>query len=401
MRFKIAANSYDDENLPLLGGGSFGDVYSLKDSAAKILYQAPKSDQITKLSQLTTLGQSFDKLPEAAKRLATLPKEIATQESDDSVVGYEMNRVDQGIPLFDLNYDPMVGSYRTSSGTRLDDQSAVSLVYKLFVGLTALSSLGITIGDLAPQNILVARQDLTPCFIDLDDACYGDFVSESLGTPGYVDPRLLDLDRNELDGLPFDSTTDLYAITIIAFRLLFGFDPYALRLRPVPSSHDFKVKNRLTSYRLFRLGLAPIEALGLELTDDSHFKALNSRIPAISNVAGRSGRDGEILIEHFDHIFLSDQRENLLELLPDGDVRRPEVSARFDPESLREQDILDRWGVTEIFSTLAAKRGPTAKRRVNQGSFVAQANLNYDPDPKVLDRFLAARGLAIDAMLTN
>jgi|GEM_PF-4879633 len=401
MRFKISDTVFDEDKLPLLGGGTYGEVYSLGTDAAKVLYESPDVGHSTKLTQLTTLGQSFASLPEQTSRLVALPLDLATEESSNSVVGYSMHQVVDAAPLFDLNFDPNTSLFKESEGAQLSDESAVELCMSLFQGLDALSSVGIVIGDVAPQNILVERATFKPCFIDLDDSCFDDHISGNLGTLGYVDPRLLEADRNEIEGLPFDALSDLFSLAVICFRILFGFDPYALRIRPRPNDADFAAVHRLTSYRLYREGLKPLERLGLELSDDSVFTLIDSRVNAIEAVNGFSGEDGKAVLSFFDAVFVDDTRDSLLDFLPATDPRRPECATKFDLANLREQEILSGWKMDEIFSRLNKRRGSSSQRRVPKINLVDFGSLAYDTDPHVLERYLASRGLSIERMVAE
>jgi hypothetical protein len=159
MPFRVQAQTYDEKSLPLLGGGSFGEVYDLRNkSAAKIYYVRPDSDQTRKLTQLFDLGNALCADPQVM-RTAAMPLQPATDTVDSALVGYSMPCFGGWPRLSALRYSRAQGTYQQAQGYRFNDETAVAAVFSLFSTLYSLARRRLTIGgrDLSILILLIFK----------------------------------------------------------------------------------------------------------------------------------------------------------------------------------------------------------------------------------------------------
>ncbi len=263
----------------------------------------------------------------------------------------------------------------------------MAAAFSLFQTLYTLSRKRLTIGDISAANILVNPADGTPGFIDLDAAHFQDWDSDSQGTLGYVDPRLLEAGLNSEGGYHFDSQSDVFALTAVCFYLVTGLMPFMLGVTPPMKEEEF-LGRRLSSLRVLLQGDGCLRDHGRRLSDSGVINHLERRMQALRTVRGISGQDGELLYQHFVQILIEDDRENLIERLSEGDRRNP-ISDLL--ANLRTKTVLDE--LDQKFRQ--QPREPLGQLPV----LAARTSPHIAPDPEVLRAFLATRAIDFDAMV--
>jgi serine/threonine protein kinase len=383
----VQTDLYDDSKLPELGQGTYGVVYNLGNKfAAKLYYDRPDDGQSRKLAQLIDLGNALDIDP-AVALTAAMPLRPAQDPNDNGILGYSMRCFDGWQRFSALSYSADQRQYQQANGFRFNDSTAVKAIFGMFGTLHALARRRVTIGDISSANILVDTRTGTPGFIDLDSAHFQDWESGSVGTDGYVDPRLLEGDLNSLGGYHFDAQSDVFALTVAAFLLVTGIKPFFLPVSPPQKSDDF-LRNRISSLKILREGVGCLKRYGLSLADDAFVRAIGQRLDVIGKIPGASGKDGAYLCQHFFDVFVDDQRENLLELLPDNDQRNP-IGAVLGV--LRSKEALDE--LDEMF------RRRTAAAPEIQVSVVGKTGIYRASDPKSFEQFISARNISFDMLV--
>jgi len=108
---------------------------------------------------------------------------------------------------------------------------AVAILSQVCDALQAAHAHGVIHRDLKPENIFLIRRERTPSFVKVLDFGIAKLLDRSLapmqtsvgtlmGTPEYMAPE-------QWTGQPVDGRTDLYALGIIAYRLLTGRRPFS------------------------------------------------------------------------------------------------------------------------------------------------------------------------------
>ena len=393
MPFRVQSVTYDEASLEFVGAGQYGEVWDLGDRyAAKLYFSRPDHTLTRKLTQLFDIGRAFT-ADRKGSITAAMPLRPALDVTDGATVGFSMIYFRGWSSLSPLCYDLRSMGFREDKGFQFTDSTAVAASFSLFQTLYALSRQKLTIGDISAKNILVNPADGTPAFIDLDSAHFQDWDSDSLGTPGYVDPRLLDAGLNSKGGYHFDAQSDVFALTAVSFVLFTGLMPFMFGVTPPMKEEEF-LRNRLSSLRVLLIGEPCLNAVGCQLTDRAILDHLSRRISALRAVKGASGSDGEKLYQHFVHVLVEDGRENLIEDLPDLDPRNP-TSELFT--LLRTREVLDdlrqkyRQPVPVfVHATLERDEIPVLRRN---------ASPKPSQDPSQFGDFLTARAIDIDAMV--
>ena len=388
MRFLIDSGVYDSDQLSNIGIGSFASVYDIgRGVAAKIYHDPPTDEGVRKLTRLFDVSRSLQGVGTTSGS-AALPESPAISVADAAVVGFAMKGFSDWLPLSALRFSRDAMDYKTEGRFKFTDTSAVSAIYAMFGVLNDFASRHLTIGDISAGNILVNPANAAPGFIDLDDSDFEEWDSSSLGTAGYVDPRLFEGNLNSAGGYDFDAQSDVFALTVVAYSLVMGVMPFSVPLRPATWKEEDFLRHRISNLRVLIEGDTCLRPHQKVLVEPELLKYLQGRVEAVRRVRGKSGADGNLLMEHFQQVFLAEQRLNLLDGLAVGDPR----SSSYE--------MLTRTGTTRVLNTLQQQFGgrrtgstivlPALQRRTG----IARR------DPRSFDAFLAARGITLDAMVS-
>lgn len=391
MKFLLDSSVFDTDSLPSLGNGSYGDVLDQGKYAVKIYFDKPEGSQVRKLIKLFDLGKAIQIEQDSAQQVA-MPLLPVMDCSDKAMAGFGMNRFPNGIKLSKLIFNLSTGQYWNHKGFQFDDETVVRAIFEMFSLLAVLARHHIAIGDISLANILVDPTTGKPGFIDMDSVQIENMESESLGTDGYVDPNIIDGDTNAAGGYHFDVKTDVFALTVVAFVLFVGTTPFFLHVDPPINERELALK-RLSSLKVLVQGAGCLYAHGVRLVDSPLLENVQSRMGALRRVRGRSGKDGDLLYQHFVDVFIEDRRENLLEILPEEDSR----STDAETQRLR----LLRSG--EVLEDIRVKFGLEGKSQAAPSTTFSPAQRQTMPfialDPREFIPFLEARGLNLSAMV--
>jgi serine/threonine-protein kinase len=182
-----------------------------KDVAVKVLRP--------ELSQAPDLVERFRREAEIASLL----------EHDNIVRVTDVGRSEGG--LLYLTMDLLAGESlfeRLRRERALPPSQAVTLLWQICAGLEAAHDAGVVHRDLKPENVFLARTPGGREVVKLLDFGIAKFARGSgegtqagvvVGTPEYLSPE-------QAMGLPVDARADLYAVGLIAFRMLAGHHPF-------------------------------------------------------------------------------------------------------------------------------------------------------------------------------
>jgi len=325
-----------------------------------------------------------------------MPLAPAIEPTQDNLVGFSMRYFEKWLPLASLKYDPNARSFQRENGFQFTDNTAVQAIQRMFAVLAGLARRHIAIGDISMKNILIDPNTGSPGFIDLDSVHLEDFESASGGTEGYTDPYLLEMDANSEGGLNFDPKSDVFALTVVAFELLFGIMPHMVPTTPTLRNLDEYVKRGISLIRVLRQGTSFLTRERLQLADRDYVAYIKERIDELAKVAGPSGHDGETIIGHFEDVFINQQRENLIERL---------IGDEFDPIDA----ILIRTGGQQAIVTLARifglpEKQPSAPKARTLAIEMPRSTRRFVPfisrDPRSLAPFATLRGIDVQAMVS-
>ena len=120
----------------------------------------------------------------------------------------------------DLVEGQMLRTLMKQSGPLPIDR-ALALIGKIADGVAYCHAQGVIHRDLKPENILVTNTD-QPVILDFGSALSAarHFPAQSAGTPDYMAPE-------QVEGLPGDARTDIYALGTMLYEMLAGQTPFA------------------------------------------------------------------------------------------------------------------------------------------------------------------------------
>ena len=205
----------------LLGEGGMGKVYRAtnprmgKRAAVKVIRPDHSSNP-----------QTVDRFLQEAKAAAQIDDpniiDILDANELDDGRAYLLLPFVEGVSLEDLCEELVV----------LPLEMAATILFQICSGLDAAHQNGIIHRDIKPHNILVGRRQQREHFVRivdfgiaklLDPHLAGQFRTQTLalmGTPGYMSPE------QSAGGRNIDARADVYAVGVVAYRMLTGRRPY-------------------------------------------------------------------------------------------------------------------------------------------------------------------------------
>ncbi len=205
----------------LLGEGGMGKVYRAtnprmgKRAAVKVIRPDHSSNP-----------QTVDRFLQEAKAAAQIDDpniiDILDANELDDGRAYLLLPFVEGVSLEDLCEQLVV----------LPLEVAATILFQICSGLDAAHQNGIIHRDIKPHNILVGRRQQREHFVRivdfgiaklLDPHLAGQFRTQTLalmGTPGYMSPE------QSAGGRNIDARADVYAVGVVAYRMLTGRRPY-------------------------------------------------------------------------------------------------------------------------------------------------------------------------------
>lgn len=211
---QAAFSSLDLTFISYLGGGSFGNVFKVRDSQNRFFALKIISPERADLNRLHREALALKRVnsPNVAKLYRWGLGDSTTRYPyllTDFIEGEPLNRIKERGVLW------------------TPEECVINLEY-LLNGLSDLSSTGegVVHRDIKPSNIVIRASDSAPVIIDLGLVRHLDMTSLTttnygfMGTPAYAPPELWS------DPKRADSTTDMFSLGIIAYEMLSGRHPY-------------------------------------------------------------------------------------------------------------------------------------------------------------------------------
>ncbi|XXX78784.1 serine/threonine-protein kinase [Sorangium sp. So ce134] len=208
----------------LIGSGAFGWVFAAID----VVHSPPRRVAVKMLRPQPSCGP--DGLRRSARReLGILLRVHAESSAPPVVKPLEFDVLEhEGLPFLVLEFIDGPSLQERMSGKRaLTGRDACFIGAKIARGLAAIHDVGAIHGDLKPTNIRL-RGDAGPVIVDLGAANMdwegrpGTHAGGSLTTALYAAPELL-------AGGPPSPASDVYALGLIMFQLLFNVGPMVPR----------------------------------------------------------------------------------------------------------------------------------------------------------------------------
>lgn len=230
-----------------------------------------------------------------------------------------------GFSMQDLGRCPKLDGFRYENGRITDydtgavmtDAEAVNLFYNMAYGIDILHRNKIILGDLNDRNILYDTDRKMPLFVDIDSAQVEGYTCDAF-TPTMLDPLIT---RKRLDGssersgaYEYSENSDIFALAVIAYRLLTGFHPAFFRGRGSKGT-DGNTKAKLFMLR-FMLDKNFEGSSGIELLDNSEHAQRLLQLKA----------DFPEIYAHFVDVFVHDKRPLITAKLPVSDFRNPDYA---------------------------------------------------------------------------
>jgi serine/threonine protein kinase len=244
------------EVLSRLGGGNFGSVYRVRDTAVGVELACKEMHVLNNpATAADERAAALELFKREALNLATvrhphIPAAYFEQENGTwnvcPLCGFDYDNADlcplhgaQLLPVEERFYlmmdfidgptlEELAENESRDTGRPLDETPVLEWTAQIASALRALHRVGIVHRDIKPENIKIRSEDNVAILLDFgltrkseEAGSYGTVRQSGtgrLGTPGYAPPNLQELARPE-------PRSDIYALGMTVYRLLTGRDP--------------------------------------------------------------------------------------------------------------------------------------------------------------------------------
>jgi tRNA A-37 threonylcarbamoyl transferase component Bud32 len=215
-----------------IGKGGEADVFKLdRNTAVKIFkppnhpdYQGLPIEQKAAELRIKEHQIKLKQFPQNLPSNVITPKDLATDQKGNNILGYTMPFVKDSIPLF--KYSDR--NFRSQSG--IENQTIIDIFVHLHQTVSQIHQAKVVIGDFNDLNILILNQQVY--LIDADSYQYKNFICKVF-TNRFVDPILCDANQHQLIlSQSHNNNSDWYSFTVMLMQCLLFVDPYGGIYKP-------------------------------------------------------------------------------------------------------------------------------------------------------------------------
>jgi serine/threonine protein kinase len=298
-----------------IDGGGEAEIYGMPvpDYLLKLynenLLDEARKEKILDLCSRYETFKSFLKNEQYA-----LPEIPAIEISNHEIIGFAMKNMGKLPQIISLTFKE--DGYKEYEGFKLNDNSALELIYNMYGALVRLHQSKIILGDLNPSNILYTAVKKRPVFVDIDSAQVGKYSCPARPNDmmDYLDPIVEESGKNTDGCYTYSTGSDYFSLAVICYELFVGASPYGFRTRP-PEDSSIR-KNKRICLINFLEDVDFGKKYNIELIDRPQNKIQCERLKLLK------AKD-PLLYKYFFETFVLDKRESLLAQLPKDDKRNP------------------------------------------------------------------------------
>jgi serine/threonine protein kinase len=236
MNILIKGVSYSLKD-PISDGGE-GEIYLLnygnEVKCVKIYY----SDKRTAFAErkIITLINRFEAMDfgPISEQLGA-PELPVYEVGSNQFCGFLMKYFNNHKRLIEYTYSKNTEKF---GDTDLNEEQAIQIIDQLYYKLRILHRVGLIIGDLNPENILIDKTTNIAALVDIDSFQVGSYYSNSRRKE-YVDPKVRVDGYGKAKYFIYSTDSDIYSMAIIAYELLVGSKPHYFQTS-TPSDTNYK-----------------------------------------------------------------------------------------------------------------------------------------------------------------
>lgn len=311
MQLIIENQRYSDPEF--INAGKTADIHRLDHCCLAKVYKPEFREEERRLKVLVLCNQYRGNVGRFGQNYA-FPISPAYEGvfQPEALAGFSMRDLGNIPEIGKIGFDIVNGTFQGSNGVRLDETRAIELVYEMFAAVDRLHQARIILGDLNDRNFLSDGKNIG--VVDIDASQIGSFGCQET-TPLFYDPQLKRRGINSRGTWTFDTGTDNFALSVIAFQFLIGVLPYDIHL--VPVGDEIANKDRgISSIKCFALGHDCVRSMGHAYLDCPENKAVEKRLVWLQ-------KKDRTLFDHFVNVFVKDARGSLLDALDISNQRHP------------------------------------------------------------------------------
>ncbi len=260
---------------PILFGGE-GDIYTLNyDGSIKCVkvYYYEKRTSFNERKILTLISKFHRFNLSGIEDHIAYPELPIYDASTGKFCGFIMKYFDNHINLTDLKFSNNTLTY---GETNYIDTDILKIVDNLFFYLMIFHKLGIVLGDLNPENILVDKGTLLPAFVDVDSVQVGSFYSNTKRSD-YIDPTV------KIDGFGkskyfiYSIDSDIFSLALITYELILGAKPHFYQT-VTPTETNYKKSIDLSLLDFYLSNTEKITKHNHVIRENELYKAVKARL---------------------------------------------------------------------------------------------------------------------------
>lgn len=148
--------------------------------------------------------------------------ELPVYDTNRKFCGFMMRYFGNHFPISELKFS---NNHYNYGNTELFDDDIFKLCDNLSFYLKILHKAGIILGDVNPENILIDKNNLSPCLVDFDSVQVGSFYSSN-NRNEYIDPSVKVDGNGKYKYFIYTTDSDIYSLATIFYELIIGAKPH-------------------------------------------------------------------------------------------------------------------------------------------------------------------------------
>lgn len=260
--------------------GGEGDLYTVnylgETKCVKVFYPEKRTAYIEK--KIFTLINKFKRISLCGIENYLGYPDLPVYDANRKFCGYMMKYFGNHSQISELKFSNNHFNY---GNTEFHDDDIFKLFDNLFFYLKVLHKAGIILGDVNPENILIDKNNLSPCIVDFDSVQVGSFYSSS-NRKEYIDPSVR-VDGNGIHKyFIYTTDSDIYSLSTIFYELIVGPKPHFYTTTD-PTDTYYKKTIDLSFIDFYLNNEDKIRKYEFKLREDKEYLAYEKRLQYIQD----------------------------------------------------------------------------------------------------------------------
>lgn len=276
---KVLINNKSYELAEPIKFGGEGDIYTIEIGGEKKCIKIYYPEKRTPFNEkkIYILINKFKRISFGGIENYLGFPELPVYDSSRKFCGFMMKYFNNHTQISELKFSN--NNFNYGNDKIYKDEIIFKLCDNLFYYLKILHKAGIILGDVNPANILIDKNNLTPCIVDFDSVQVGSFYSNS-NKKEYIDPSVRIDGNGKNKYFIYTTDSDIYSLAVIFYELIIGPNPHYYQTTDARDTY-YKKSIDLSFLDYFINNKSKIEKHSLELEHNANITAFNERLQYI------------------------------------------------------------------------------------------------------------------------